>query len=60
MSETEIVNAISEGVSQMRRREVTTLREQNARLRWRIKERRKELGLPETDEVDPSITEFKP
>lgn len=60
MTEAEIVNVISEGVSQMRRREVTTLREQNARLRWRIKERRRELGLPETDEIDPPLTEFKP
>jgi hypothetical protein len=60
MTEAEVVNAISEGVSQMRRREVTTLREQNARLRWRIKERRRELGMPETDEIDPQLTEFKP
>lgn len=58
MTEAEIVNAISEGVSKMRRREVTTLREQNARLRWRIKERRRELGLPETDEIDPMLTEL--
>jgi hypothetical protein len=60
VSEAEIVNAISEGVSQMRRRELQTLRDQNSRLRYRIKERRKELGLPETDEVEPSLAEFKP
>lgn len=58
MTEADIVNAISEGVSQMRRREVETLKAQNSRLRWRIKERRIELGLPESDEAQPMLTEF--
>ena len=58
MTDREIITRISDEVREFRKLELVDLRAANARLRWRVKQRRAELGLPETDDVHPMLSEF--